>query len=223
LLISFYLMRSFSQEELDDMRIRLMAAGKELISRFGLAKTTVRDICSAARVAPGSFYLFFPSKDDLYAEILVAAVAEQRGRNASAAASAAASEAAEDAAHGDPERTIRGFLSRMIADIEGDPILAQFHRRDSMAEAKRALVAAKGGAAFAQISSGLDTVIAGWLEAGIARGEAADIRKIVQALIYLALNRSEIAGGAGPGIVESYIGFVAAGLASGTRTQRGRE
>jgi AcrR family transcriptional regulator len=203
-------MRSFSQEELDDMRIRLIAAGKELISRFGLAKTTVREICSAACVAPGSFYLFFPSKDDLYAEILVAAVAEQRGRNSAAAASEAAG---EGAARSDPERAIRGYLSRMIADIEGDPILAQFHRRDSREEAKRALVAAKGGAAFAEISSGLDAVIEGWLEAGIARGEKEGIRKIAQALIDLALNRSEIAGGAGPGLVDSYVGFVAAGLA----------
>jgi AcrR family transcriptional regulator len=203
-------MRSFSREELDDMRIRLLAVGKERIARFGLAKTTVREICSAARVAPGSFYLFFPSKDDLYAEILIAAVAEQRGRNAAAAAS-------EDAARSDPELTIRGFLSRMIADIEGDPILAQFHRGDSREEAKRALVAAKGGAAFAEISSGLDSVIEGWIEAGIARGEAADIRRIAQALIYLALNRSEIAGGAGPGLVDSYVGFVAAGIARGNR------
>jgi AcrR family transcriptional regulator len=208
-------MRSFSQEELDDMRARLLSAGKERIARFGLAKTTVREICSAARVAPGSFYLFFPSKDDLYAEILIAAVAEQRGRNAAAAS--------EDAARGDPERTIRRFLSRMIADIESDPILAQFHRGDSRGEAKRALVAARGGAAFAEISSGLDSVIEGWIEAGIARGEAADIRRIAQALIYLALNRSEIAGGAGPELVESYVGFVAAGLARGPRGPEGRE
>lgn len=204
-------MRSFSQEELDDARSRLLAAAKDLFSRFGLAKTTVREICSAARVAPGSFYLFFPSKDELYAEVLVEAVAAQRERNAAIAAR----EPPANARAPDPERTIRGFLSRMVSDIESDPILAQFHRKDSREEAKRALAVAKGGAAFAEISSGLDAVISGWIESGIVAGKPAQIRKIVQALIYLAVNRSEIAGGAGPGLVESYVGFVAAGIARG--------
>jgi AcrR family transcriptional regulator len=204
-------MRTLSQREFDEARARLAAAAKELFSRHGLAKTTVREICSAARVAPGSFYMFFPSKDELYAEVLVAAVAAQRERNASAAER----ESREGGGGGDPERTIRDFLSRMIADLEGDPILAQFHRADSREEAKRALVAAKGGAAFAEISSGLDAVVAAWIESGIARGEVSEIRKIIQALIYLALNRAAIAGGAGRGLVDSYVLFVAAGLARG--------
>lgn len=196
------------------MRARLQAAGKDLFSRFGLAKTTVREICAAASVPTGSFYLFYPSKDELYAEILVAAVAEQRERNS---ASLPLGPNTEDVR--DRERTLRLFLTRMIDDLERDPILAQFYRRDSRDSAKRALISARGGAAYSEISSGLDSLISGWIGEGLVGGEASSVRKIVQALIFLSVNRAEIAGGADSALIDSYVEFVAAGLARGKKEQ----
>ncbi len=206
-------MKSLSAIEQDEIRSRLLSAGKLLFARLGISKTTVRDICSEAGVPSGSFYLFFPSKDELYSEILVASVAEHRGGNSLASSS----EAEIGAAAGGigPEARLKAFLSRMIAGIQSDPILAQFHRRDSREAARRALFSARGGTAFAEISSGLDAAIEGWKAAGLIGGDAKAVREIVQALIFLALNTADIAGGAGPGLVDSYIGFVAAGLARG--------
>jgi AcrR family transcriptional regulator len=208
-------------------RDRLLAAGKLLFSRLGIAKTTVREICSEAGVPSGSFYLFFPTKDELYAEILTASVAEHRngnGRTLAAAAEVGAADSGRGAADSGrgaveggrrPEELLKGILSRMIAGIETDPILAQFHRRDSREAARRALFSARGGTAFAEISSGLDAAIAEWKAAGLVAGDSKAIREVIQALIFLSLNKAEIAGGAEPELVESYIGFVAAGLARG--------
>jgi len=166
-------------------RDRLLAAGKLLFSRLGIAKTTVREICSEAGVPSGSFYLFFPTKDELYAEILTASVAEHRngnGRTLAAAAEVGAADSGRGAADSGrgaveggrrPEELLKGILSRMIAGIETDPILAQFHRRDSREAARRALFSARGGTAFAEISSGLDAAIAEWKAAGLVAGNLA--------------------------------------------------
>jgi len=48
-----------------DAKQRLIDAAIDLISRRGYAGTTVDSICDKARVNKGSFYHFFPSKDDL--------------------------------------------------------------------------------------------------------------------------------------------------------------
>jgi AcrR family transcriptional regulator len=207
-------LRTLTSDETEGARARLLAAGKELIARFGLAKTTVREICAAAGVASGSFYLYYPSKDEIFSEILVAEVATGRARNRAALSSAA--ELGSPGAKGAtaPEELIRGFLSRLIADLEANPILAIFYRRDSREAAKRALVSARGGAAFASIAGGLEEVVAEWARAGLVPGDIGRIRGVIQALIHLALDFSDYQGGEGRDVVQSYIGFVAAGIAS---------
>ncbi len=63
--------RAFTKEEREAIRGRIVVAGKELFSRYGLQKTTVEELARAARIAKGTFYLFFPSKEALYAEVLL--------------------------------------------------------------------------------------------------------------------------------------------------------
>lgn len=58
------------------IRERLLSAGRELFSRYGLRKTTVEDITRAAGIAKGTFYLFFPSKEALYGEVLLSVIPE---------------------------------------------------------------------------------------------------------------------------------------------------
>jgi len=212
-------MRPLTSAEQEEGRSSLLRAGAALFPRLGLAKTTVRDICAEAGIPSGSFYLFFPSKDELYAELLTSSVERHRGENRKALESAPAVDRGGPRA----ETLLASYLSRIISGIESDPILAQFHRRDSMMAARRALMSARGGAAFAEISTGLDAAITEWKSSGLVSGKVKSIREIIQALIFLALNRSEIAGGAAPALIESYIDFVAAGLAKGSRGQGGEK
>ena len=53
------------------IRERLLAAGREFFSRYGLRKTTVEELARKAGIAKGTFYLFFPSKEALYREVLL--------------------------------------------------------------------------------------------------------------------------------------------------------
>lgn len=198
--------KALSEKDMADARARILGAGRRLFGRYGPAKTTVREVCAAAGIAAGSFYMFFPSKDELFSEILVEEVAEARDRNQRAAVA--------DEGRVDASEVIRRFLYRLVADIERNPILAQFCYRESREDAKRALLSARGGAAFREISLGLTSQITAWRDAGLVKGEEAGLRRIVQALIFLAVNRSELGDGAGPDLVDAYIGFVANGIAS---------
>jgi AcrR family transcriptional regulator len=58
--------------EKEKIRERLFAAGRSCFTRYGLKKTTIDDLVKLAGIAKSSFYLFFESKEGLYAEILLA-------------------------------------------------------------------------------------------------------------------------------------------------------
>jgi AcrR family transcriptional regulator len=49
-----------------DAGTRLLDAGRRAFVRRGFADVRVDDVCNAARVAKGSFYRYYRSKDDLY-------------------------------------------------------------------------------------------------------------------------------------------------------------
>jgi TetR/AcrR family transcriptional repressor of nem operon len=53
-----------------DVRLRLLAAGLELLHRDGYAGAGVTDITDAAGVPKGSFYSYFTNKESLAAEVL---------------------------------------------------------------------------------------------------------------------------------------------------------
>ncbi|RLE27205.1 TetR/AcrR family transcriptional regulator, partial [Candidatus Acetothermia bacterium] len=63
--------RAFTDAERERIRERLLAVGRELFARYGLRKTTVEELARASGIAKGTFYLFFPSKEALYAEVLL--------------------------------------------------------------------------------------------------------------------------------------------------------
>ena len=62
--------RAFTEAEKTTIRDRLMQAGRECFTRYGLKKTTIEDLTRPAGIAKATFYLFFDSKETLYAEIM---------------------------------------------------------------------------------------------------------------------------------------------------------
>lgn len=70
--------RSFTEEETTRLRERLLTEGRRLFERFGLSRTTVEDLARVAGISKGSFYRFFPSKEQLFMEILEQEEASQK-------------------------------------------------------------------------------------------------------------------------------------------------
>jgi AcrR family transcriptional regulator len=56
--------RAFNDEERKRIRARLIEAGKRLINRVGAKGITVDEAAQAAGISKGSFYSFFPSRED---------------------------------------------------------------------------------------------------------------------------------------------------------------
>jgi AcrR family transcriptional regulator len=62
--------RAFTAVEKETIHERLMQAGRDCFTRYGLKKTTIEDLTGPAGIAKASFYLFFDSKEALYAQIV---------------------------------------------------------------------------------------------------------------------------------------------------------
>ena len=62
--------RAFTAVEKETIRARLLQAGRDCFTRYGLNKTTIEDLTGPAGIAKASFYLFFDSKDALYVQIM---------------------------------------------------------------------------------------------------------------------------------------------------------
>jgi AcrR family transcriptional regulator len=76
------------QREATARRKAILAAGLRLFRRHGYERTTMPQIAGAAELAPGTLYLYFPSKEALYVELLTEGYQLLQARLAGQAASA---------------------------------------------------------------------------------------------------------------------------------------
>jgi len=63
-------MPRFTEAEKEHIRHLLLTKGRELFSRYGLAKTSIDDIVQVCGIGKGTFYKFFSSKEELFYVIL---------------------------------------------------------------------------------------------------------------------------------------------------------
>lgn len=61
--------KAFDGRERNAIRVSLMESGLKRFSRHGVRAARVDDICQDVGIAKGSFYAFFPSKEDLFMTI----------------------------------------------------------------------------------------------------------------------------------------------------------
>jgi AcrR family transcriptional regulator len=62
--------RERRQREADGRRKEILEAARRLFWQYGYAGTSIPQIAQAAELAPGTIYLYFPSKEALYVELL---------------------------------------------------------------------------------------------------------------------------------------------------------
>ncbi len=63
--------KSLSEQEKIIQREKLLEKGRELLSAYGVRKTSVEDITRAASMAKGTFYQHFDSKEAFFFELIV--------------------------------------------------------------------------------------------------------------------------------------------------------
>lgn len=65
-------MPKFSETERQVIAEKIVVVAEKLFHEYGLKKVTIEEIAKGANIAKGSFYAFYPSKEELYFSILVA-------------------------------------------------------------------------------------------------------------------------------------------------------
>ena len=112
----------------NDKRTRILDAAQSLFLRYGVKRTALDDVVREARIAKGTLYLYFDSKDALFAAIAERLCAEMLGN-------------AEQAIATSPSITARivGCLDAYIGSMHR--LTAQSPHVAELSESKEALAA----------------------------------------------------------------------------------
>jgi AcrR family transcriptional regulator len=70
--------KGFTEQERELIRKRLIEQGYKQFSAYGLKKTNIEELVTAAKISKGAFYLFYDSKEALFMDTVE--LAEQRYR-----------------------------------------------------------------------------------------------------------------------------------------------
>jgi len=62
--------KAFNEEEKEWIRERLLVEGDRQFAAFGLRKTNIDELASAAGISKGAFYIFFESKEALFMDVI---------------------------------------------------------------------------------------------------------------------------------------------------------
>ncbi|MBI1238842.1 MAG: TetR family transcriptional regulator [Alphaproteobacteria bacterium] len=149
---------SVTEPQREDKRARIVEAASELFQRYGIKRTAIDDIAAAAGIAKGTIYLYFKSKDEVFA-----AVAEQLCEDAFARIAGAI------AAGGDVVTKLTGVLDAKVGEIFR--IINASPHSAELLESKKAVTAE----AFTKLDALFKRSVADVLASDGLPGEAADM------------------------------------------------
>lgn len=195
--------RGFTDEERRRLRAELLAAGRNLFTRYGLKKTTLRELTEPLGIAKSSFYLFFDSKEDLYWQMLLeeAPVVEAKVRAAIAVADNIPAE-------------VESLLWTIVHEIETNDLYRRLldHPEELEAVLHRLPPEETEAKVQGSLAMILDYVRA-WRSAGqLIEARSEVIAGALRAVTLLTLHRDEIGAAVYPDVMDLLIHAVAAGL-----------
>ena len=121
--------KAFDERERQAIRSQLMAAGLRRFAREGVRAARIEDICRDAGIAKGSFYAFFPSKEELF--MTIADEREVRHKEDMLAF--------VESAEGSQRERAGRFFDMLLDKIETDPVLGMIMQHGEIAYLTRKL------------------------------------------------------------------------------------
>lgn len=195
--------RKFSDHEKERIRERLVKAGKQCFGLYGLKKTSIEQLTKAAGIAQGTFYLFFPSKEELYFELLE--LEEERVRRQLL-------EETEESGRMDKEKLVR-FLRKSLTVIGENPFFRQLYEEDVMEQLVRKLPPEKLAAHFDKDADVAMPFVRRWQEEGWLTSQRPEIIvSLIRSLILLTLQKRMIGEEVFDETMELLIQLIAQGL-----------
>jgi AcrR family transcriptional regulator len=199
--------RAFNEVEREKIRERLLAAGKKSINRSGVRLLVVDDIAREAGISKGSFYSFFPSREDFILSVFEAWEAEYRG--------ALIREISENG--GTARQKLERFFLGAFEILEREPGLARmgFGEIERLIEG---LPPERIAAHQAQDHEVLGRTFAAWAEGGLIDGGAlAALPGIISALFSIAIHKEDFREGSYRAAIELISEGLAMRLAAGPK------
>lgn len=175
--------KAFNELEKETIRKNLMEKGRELFGTYGLKKTSVGELTKAVNIAQGSFYIFFPSKEDLYLEILEEEEKELRQKLFSVTPI--------------PEKItkldLKNILKRSLELAEANPIIRRIYREEEYQLLLRKIPKSRLEALREKDIEALLALIKKWQQDGLMIPVRPDIiASTIRSVFFILLHKQEI-------------------------------
>lgn len=174
--------KAFDTKEKVAIRAALMQKGLEHFERYGVRKARIDDICREIGIAKGSFYAFFPSKEELFM-----AIVEDRET-----AHMADIVAFIDTAPGDDRARAGGFFDLIRDKIERDPVLNLVLAHGEIAHLVRKLGPQRFEAGQERDRRFAVSAAEHWQAASGRRIDAADLLSLMTITLSVATQRAQM-------------------------------
>jgi AcrR family transcriptional regulator len=197
--------KAFSERERELIKSRLIAVGKRLINKVGLRHLVVDDIAREAGISKGSFYSFYPSREEFILSVFESWELEYRG--------ALIGEVVEG--EGTARERIERFFVGTFEILEREPGLAHVGMKDIQTIIER-LPPERIAAHQAADNRVLEETFGRWVaESLLSPDIIAAFRGLIPALFSIAMHREDFPAGSYQPAVKLIAEALAMRIASG--------
>lgn len=204
--------RGFSQQEKEAIRSQLLEQGRRFLTTYGLKKTSVEELTTAVGISKGAFYLFFPSKEELFFTIFEQWEAEYQAELLRSASGAS----------GTPRERLERFFQQAFTTWRTSPLFQHFGR-DEFAYLARALPPERLEAAQNADERFAERLLAVWRERGIVVPYTPqEFTGLMRALFFVSLHADDI-GAVYPATIATLINLLAGHIAESSSHPTGAD
>jgi AcrR family transcriptional regulator len=177
--------KAFNETERARITARLIAAGKRIINQVGVRLLVVEDIAREAGISKGSFYSFYPSREDFVLSVFESWESEYRG--------ALTREVVQGA--GTARERIERFFLGTFDILEREPGLARLGMKDIQAIIER-ITPERLKAHQAADNRALEETFGRWVSEGMLAPDVIEsFHGLVPALFSIAMHRQDFPPG----------------------------
>jgi len=203
--------RAFNERERERINAALIAAGRRAINRMGVRHLVVDDVAREAGISKGSFYSFYPSREEFILSVLESWEAEYRG--------ALIRRITEG--KGTSRQRVQRFFLGAFEILEREPGLARLGMGEIQAIIDR-LPPERIKAHQAADNRVLSETFERWVNDGLLAADLVDaFRGLVPALFSIAVHRNDFPPGSYEPAVKLIAEALAMRIASGARARGG--
>jgi AcrR family transcriptional regulator len=191
--------KGFTDREKEHIRGSLIEKGKALFGTYGVKKTNVEDLTSAAGISKGAFYLFYTSKEELFFEILVQFEEEYHAMLLEIAAGPATS----------ARQQVKDFLQHAFTIWRTHPLFQHFSQEE-YEYLLRKLPAEKVQANLRKDDLFVNQLLAQWHERGVVIDcDPAMFLGLMHALFFISLHEGDFEPGMYPPLIDFFVDMIA--------------